>query len=198
MRIFIFSDICIGVHQPNCVTSTQPQHTHRLQTSIAELVKALSRCTPHYVRCIKPNNNKAADQFDYPLVEHQARYLALLENVRVRRAGYAYRHPYEKFYFRYRVCSKKTWPKWYVLWAALLPQFDCFPFCSPVGNSLLVRIVGPVSSRALVWSVIFLAQARRPEGCYETHSGGFHGGFVVVSVRNIKDLYSPARDCTKQ
>jgi len=32
---------------------------------------------------------------------HQVRYLALLENVRVRRAGYAYRQFYEKFYYRY-------------------------------------------------------------------------------------------------
>lgn len=40
------------------------------------------------------------------------RYLGLLENIRVRRAGYAYRHTYEKFFYRYRVCSPKTWPNW--------------------------------------------------------------------------------------
>ena len=31
---------------------------------------------------------------------HQVRYLGLLENVRVRRAGFAYRQFYEKFFYR--------------------------------------------------------------------------------------------------
>ena len=76
------------------------------------LVAALSRCTPHYIRCIKPNAKKQANNFDEPLVRHQVRYLGLLENVRIRRAGFAYRHTYEKFFYRYRVCSPKTWPNW--------------------------------------------------------------------------------------
>ena len=83
----------------------------KIQTSIADLVIALSRCTPHYIRCIKPNENKQAGGFDNGLVQHQVRYLALLENVRVRRAGYAYRQFYEKFYFRYRACSSRVYPK---------------------------------------------------------------------------------------
>ena len=76
------------------------------------LVKALSSCTPHYIRCIKPNAKKQANNFDEPLTRHQVRYLGLLENVRIRRAGFAYRHTYEKFFYRYRVCSAKTWPNW--------------------------------------------------------------------------------------
>lgn len=42
---------------------------------------------PFYVRCIKPNDHKAADAFDRTRIEHQIAYLGLLENVRVRRAG---------------------------------------------------------------------------------------------------------------
>lgn len=72
----------------------------KIKRSVGELVEALSRCTPHYIRCIKPNDNKQPNQFDKPMVTHQVRYLALLENVRVRRAGYAFRQIYEKFYFR--------------------------------------------------------------------------------------------------
>jgi myosin-1 len=76
-------------------------------------MKALTACNPHYIRCIKPNNNKAKDFFDPQLVLHQARYLGLLENIRVRRAGYAYRQLYDRFFFRYRVISSKTWPTWH-------------------------------------------------------------------------------------
>ena len=36
--------------------------------------------------------------------------MGLLENVRVRRAGFAYRLTYEKFLQRYKCLSKKTWP----------------------------------------------------------------------------------------
>lgn len=53
----------------------------RLQESINALVAALSRCTPHYIRCIKPNEKKAANDFNNSLVLHQVKYLGLLENV---------------------------------------------------------------------------------------------------------------------
>ena len=36
----------------------------------------------------------------------------LLENVRVRRAGYAFRQEYEPFLYRYKMLSPLTWPAW--------------------------------------------------------------------------------------
>lgn len=59
---------------------------------------------PHYIRCIKPNAKKASDTFDNDLSLHQVRYLGLLENVRVRRAGFAHRQTYEKWFNRFKVC----------------------------------------------------------------------------------------------
>lgn len=52
---------------------------------------------PYYVRCIKPNELKSPMLFDEARCQHQVAYLGLLENVRVRRAGFAYRQPYERF-----------------------------------------------------------------------------------------------------
>ena len=40
----------------------------------------------------------------------KVRYLGLLENVRVRRAGYAFRQSYNEFKTRYKMLSKETWP----------------------------------------------------------------------------------------
>jgi len=37
---------------------------------------------------------------------------ALIGQVRIRRAGYAYRQFYEKFFYRYRVVCPKTWQGW--------------------------------------------------------------------------------------
>jgi myosin heavy subunit len=46
------------------------------------------------IRCLKPNDVKQPDQFDHPRVMHQIKYLGLLDNVKVRRAGFAYRYPF--------------------------------------------------------------------------------------------------------
>lgn len=48
--------------------------------------------------------------FDRDLVSHQVKYLGLMENLRVRRAGFAYRRNYEIFLERYKSLSAKTWP----------------------------------------------------------------------------------------
>lgn len=40
----------------------------------------------------------------------QVRYLGLLENLRVRRAGYAFRMEFQRFIDRYKMLSKLTWP----------------------------------------------------------------------------------------
>ncbi len=41
---------------------------------------------------------------------HQVQYLGLQENIRVRRAGFAYRRPFEKFLWRYAILTAETWP----------------------------------------------------------------------------------------
>lgn len=40
-------------------------------------------------------------QFDESLIRHQVKYLGLMEHLRVRRAGFAYRRKYEVFLKRY-------------------------------------------------------------------------------------------------
>lgn len=80
------------------------------QRSMAELVATLLKKEPFYVRCIKPNDIKSASVFDEVRVEHQVRYLGLLENVRVRRAGFVHRQRYDKFLLRYKMISQYTWP----------------------------------------------------------------------------------------
>ena len=66
------------------------------------------KCYPSYIRCIKPNETKRPQDIDESRVKHQIKYLGLVENVRVRRAGYAYRREFEKFTKRYGIVNKKT------------------------------------------------------------------------------------------
>ncbi|XP_076333523.1 LOW QUALITY PROTEIN: unconventional myosin-Ie-like [Tachypleus tridentatus] len=72
----------------------------KIRTQANKLVEALTKCTPHYIRCIKPNASKKAHDWDEPRVKHQVEYLGLKENIRVRRAGFAYRRPFDKFLLR--------------------------------------------------------------------------------------------------
>eukprot|EP01129_Flabellula_baltica_P002905 TRINITY_DN12788_c0_g1_i1.p1 TRINITY_DN12788_c0_g1~~TRINITY_DN12788_c0_g1_i1.p1 ORF type:complete len:1025 (-),score=286.40 TRINITY_DN12788_c0_g1_i1:18-3092(-) len=85
---------------------------YKIKTSCGELMTELSRCTPHYIRCIKPNETKQAKDWDAARVRHQVQYLGLLENVRVRRAGFAYRAEFPRFLARYKKLSDQTWGTW--------------------------------------------------------------------------------------
>ncbi|XP_053129738.1 unconventional myosin-Ib isoform X3 [Hemicordylus capensis] len=89
-----------------------PTAGSQFKASVATLMKNLQTKNPNYIRCIKPNDKKAAHTFNEALVCHQVRYLGLLENVRVRRAGYAFRQPYEPCLERYKMLCKQTWPHW--------------------------------------------------------------------------------------
>ncbi|KFV74021.1 Unconventional myosin-Ig, partial [Dryobates pubescens] len=80
------------------------------KNSIVALVENLASKEPYYVRCIKPNDQKSPALFDRELCRHQVCYLGLLENVRVRRAGFAYRQPYHRFLQRYKMTCEYTWP----------------------------------------------------------------------------------------
>ncbi|XP_035265209.1 unconventional myosin-Ib isoform X5 [Anguilla anguilla] len=84
----------------------------QFKASVGTLMKNLQTKNPNYIRCIKPNDKKAAHIFTDSLVCHQARYLGLMENVRVRRAGYAFRQAYEPCLERYKMLCKQTWPHW--------------------------------------------------------------------------------------
>lgn len=80
------------------------------RNSMIALVKNLTSKEPFYVRCIKPNEVKSPVVFDEERVTHQVRYLGLLENVLVRRAGFAHRQRYDTFLKRYKMISQYTWP----------------------------------------------------------------------------------------
>ncbi|XP_073711013.1 unconventional myosin-Ib isoform X5 [Misgurnus anguillicaudatus] len=89
-----------------------PTAGFQFKASVGTLMKNLLTKNPNYIRCIKPNDKKAAHIFTDSLVCHQVRYLGLMENVRVRRAGYAFRQAYEPCLERYKMLCKQTWPHW--------------------------------------------------------------------------------------
>ena len=66
-----------------------------------ELMIKVSKTRPHYVRCLKPNNNNIPDELDRRRIVEQLRYGGVLEAVRVARAGFPVRYPHSEFVTRY-------------------------------------------------------------------------------------------------
>ncbi|XP_055493758.1 unconventional myosin-Ib isoform X3 [Leucoraja erinacea] len=89
-----------------------PTAGSQFRASVATLMKNLLTKNPNYIRCIKPNDQKAPLIFSEALVRHQINYLGLMENVYVRRAGYAFKQPYDPCLERYKMLCSQTWPHW--------------------------------------------------------------------------------------
>lgn len=99
----------------------------KIKSQAQKLVKTLLECSPHYVRSdcdtltfspalslilffrtVKSNETKSKKTFDRERVMHQVKYLGLLENIKVRRAGFAFRQEFHTFNERYKYLGKGT------------------------------------------------------------------------------------------
>ncbi|XP_046723179.1 unconventional myosin-Vb isoform X3 [Silurus meridionalis] len=79
----------------------------QFRSSLHLLMETLNATTPHYVRCIKPNDLKEAFVFDSKRAVQQLRACGVLETIRISAAGYPSRWTYSDFFSRYRVLMKK-------------------------------------------------------------------------------------------
>ncbi|XP_059563243.1 unconventional myosin-Vb [Myotis daubentonii] len=80
---------------------------HQFRTSLQLLMETLNATTPHYVRCIKPNDEKLPFHFDPKRAVQQLRACGVLETIRISAAGYPSRWTYHDFFNRYRMLIKK-------------------------------------------------------------------------------------------
>lgn len=93
----------------------------------------LENTTPHFIRCIKPNNLQSPSLYDQGLVLLQLRCCGVLEVVRISRAGFPTRMSHQKFARRY------TWlllTPLCVLKFSILTSFDVITCAC---SSILVR-----------------------------------------------------------
>ena len=96
-------------HQVNQDDKRRPPTAgDKIKASANDLVATLMKCSPSYIRTIKPNDNKSPTEYNTGNVMHQIKYLGLQENVRIRRAGFAYRQTFDKFVERFYLLSPKT------------------------------------------------------------------------------------------
>ncbi|KAG5277616.1 hypothetical protein AALO_G00089450 [Alosa alosa] len=84
----------------------------KFQHSLQELLDKMERCSPYFVRCIKPNQNKEPGLFEMELVAAQLRYSGILDTIRIRKEGYPMRIHFHVFLNRYKALLglKETLP----------------------------------------------------------------------------------------
>ncbi|XP_034616113.1 myosin-IIIa [Trachemys scripta elegans] len=98
-------------------TTAHPRETTNMKTqtvasyfrySLMDLLSKMVVGQPHFVRCIKPNNDRQAHKYDKEKVLVQLRYTGILETARIRRQGYSHRILFANFIKRYYLICYKT------------------------------------------------------------------------------------------
>ncbi|KAI1889664.1 hypothetical protein AGOR_G00165270 [Albula goreensis] len=76
---------------------------NKFRSSLYLLMETLNATTPHYVRCIKPNEEKLAFEYDSKRVVQQLRACGVLETIHISAQSYPSRWTYIEFYSRYSI-----------------------------------------------------------------------------------------------
>ncbi|XP_018413451.1 PREDICTED: myosin-IIIa, partial [Nanorana parkeri] len=95
-------------HHPRETTNMKTQTVASyFRYSLMDLLSKMVAGQPHFVRCIKPNNDRLPNKFDREKVLVQLRYTGILETARIRRQGYSHRILFANFIKRYHlICFK--------------------------------------------------------------------------------------------
>ncbi|KAM4676381.1 unconventional myosin-Vc [Discoglossus pictus] len=75
----------------------------KFRSSLSLLMETLNATTPHYVRCIKPNDEKLPFEYDAKRVVQQLRACGVLETIRISAQSYPSRWTYIEFFGRYSI-----------------------------------------------------------------------------------------------
>ncbi|AJT71741.1 AAR_G0052320.mRNA.1.CDS.1 [Saccharomyces cerevisiae] len=88
---------------PIRTVNRKPTLGSMFKQSLIELMNTINSTNVHYIRCIKPNADKEAWQFDNLMVLSQLRACGVLETIRISCAGFPSRWTFEEFVLRYYI-----------------------------------------------------------------------------------------------
>ena len=112
-------NLCHRPDNDSCSTTSSPKKRSREPTggqwkhstgnlfkqSLNELMNTLYATRVHYIRCIKPNEDKAPFQFNAPFVMQQLQACGVLETIRISAAGYPGRWTFDDFVERFSLLA---------------------------------------------------------------------------------------------
>ncbi|MBN3277259.1 MYO3A protein, partial [Polyodon spathula] len=112
-----FDCLCIVSVQGEGGEATHPRETTNMRTqtvasyfrySLMDLLSKMVAGQPHFVRCIKPNNDRQASKFDREKVLVQLRYTGVLETAKIRGQGFSHRILFANFIKRYSMLAFRS------------------------------------------------------------------------------------------
>ncbi|XP_078343654.1 unconventional myosin-If-like isoform X1 [Oculina patagonica] len=84
----------------------------KIKCQTSGVIGKIMACTPHYVRCIKPSENKVPLDWNQQRVIHQIAYLGLKECLAIRKEGFAVRREFNCIDKRYGIIASKPKQRW--------------------------------------------------------------------------------------
>ncbi|XP_015886815.3 myosin-1 [Ziziphus jujuba] len=118
----------------------------KFKGQLFQLMQRLESTTPHFIRCVKPNNLQSPRLYEQGLVLQQLRCCGVLEVVRISRSGFPTRMSHQKFARRYgfllleNVASQDPLS----VSVAILHQFNILPEMYQVGYTKLFFRTGQI------------------------------------------------------
>ncbi|KAG7582629.1 IQ motif EF-hand binding site [Arabidopsis suecica] len=118
----------------------------KFKSQLFQLMQRLGNTTPHFIRCIKPNNIQSPGVYEQGLVLQQLRCCGVLEVVRISRSGFPTRMSHQKFSRRYgfllveNIADKDPLS----VSVAILHQFNILPEMYQVGYTKLFFRTGQI------------------------------------------------------
>ena len=97
----LFSDVDVTKKKAPSATRKQKTQGGLFTGQLKSLMNILESSTPHFIRCIKPNNTKESRLFSAGMCHRQLACSGVYEAVRIRKQGFPHRFVHREFIRRY-------------------------------------------------------------------------------------------------
>ncbi|KAK8698691.1 hypothetical protein V6N13_114800 [Hibiscus sabdariffa] len=134
------------LHKAGGADSQKLSVATKFKGQLFQLMQRLESTTPHFIRCIKPNNFQSPGLYEQGLVLQQLRCCGVLEVVRISRSGFPTRMSHQKFARRYGFLLAENAASQDPLSVsvAILHQFNILPEMYQVGYTKLFFRTGQI------------------------------------------------------
>ncbi|KAK9000828.1 hypothetical protein V6N11_081312 [Hibiscus sabdariffa] len=134
------------LHKAGGADSQKLSVATKFKGQLFQLMQRLESTTPHFIRCIKPNNFQSPGSYEQGLVLQQLKCCGVLEVVRISRSGFPTRMSHQKFARRYGFLLVENAAEQDPLSVsvAILHQFNILPEMYQVGYTKLFFRTGQI------------------------------------------------------
>ncbi|KAE8781085.1 Myosin-J heavy chain [Hordeum vulgare] len=175
-------------YRPSVADSQKLSVAMKFKGQLFQLMQRLESTTPHFIRCIKPNNLQLPAIYGQELVLQQLKCCGVLEVVRISRSGYPTRMTHQKFARRYGfllledVASQDPLS----VSVAILHQFNILPEMYQVGYTKLFFRTGQIGNLENTRNRT-LHGVLRVQSCFRGHQARRH---AMERIRGVLALQS--------